>query len=85
AAFYSYAYPTPPGFAAARIEPDGAVWSETMGEWLLPYELVRSAADPEAAALRFLESTYRAAAALARWDPALECATGVPRRPRPVG
>jgi hypothetical protein len=85
AAFYSYAYPTPPGFAAARIEPEGAVWSETMGEWLLPYELVRSAADPEAVALRFLGSTYRAAAALARWDPALECAIGVPRRPRPVG
>jgi hypothetical protein len=85
AAFYSYAYPTPPGFATARVAPDGAVWSETFGQWLLPYELVRGAADPEAVALRFLESTYRAAAALAAWDPALSCAIGVPRRPRPVG
>jgi hypothetical protein len=56
-----------------------------MGEWLLPYELVRRAADPDATALRFLASTYRAAADLARWDPALDCAIGVPRRPRPVG
>ena len=56
-----------------------------MGEWLLPYESVRAAADPDATALRFLESTYRAAADLARWDPALDCAIGVVRRPRPVG
>jgi hypothetical protein len=85
AAFYSYAYPSPPGFADARVEPEGARWSKEMGEWLLPYEIVRTAADPDAAALRFLESTYRAAADLARWDPALDCAIGVARRPRPVG
>jgi hypothetical protein len=85
AAFYSYAYPAPAGFAAAPIEPDGARWSQEMGEWLLPYELVRGAADPDALVLRFLESTYRAAADLARWDPALDCAIGVARRPRPVG
>jgi hypothetical protein len=46
---------------------------------------VRSAADPDAAALRFLESTYRAAADLAHWDPALDCAIGAVRRPRQVG
>jgi len=85
AAFYSYAYPSPPGFADARVEPAGALWSDALGEWLLPYETVRAAADPDAAALRFLESTYRAAADLARWDPSLDCAIGVARRPRPVG
>jgi hypothetical protein len=85
AAFFSYAYPSPDGFATAPIEPAGAVWSDAMGEWLLPYERVRSAADPEGAVLRFLETTYRAAADLARWDRSLECAIGVPRRPRAVG
>ncbi|HEX2539668.1 MAG TPA: DUF5996 family protein [Caldimonas sp.] len=82
AAFYSYAYPTPAGFAEARIEPDAASWSAEMGEWLLPYEAVRSAADPNATLLRFLHSSYRAAAELAHWPADLECDTGVPRRPR---
>ena len=85
AAFYSYAYPAPPGFADAKIEPLEATWSAAMGEWLLPYEAVRSAPDPEAALMRFLQSTGRAAADLAKWDPALECSPGVPGRPRPVG
>jgi hypothetical protein len=85
AAFYSYAYPAPERFASARIEPDGAIWSDAMGEWLLPYERVRSAADRDAAVLRFLESTYRAAADLGAWDRSLDCDVGVPRRPRQVG
>jgi len=85
ASLYSYAYPTPAGFDRAALEPEGAVWSESMGEWLLPYDLVRRADDPDAFALRFLESTYRAAADLGGWDRALDCAIGVPRRPRPVG
>jgi hypothetical protein len=84
AAFYSYAYPSPPGFAQARVEPAGAVWSETLGEWLLPYETVRAASDPDAALLAFLGSTYRAASELGRWDPELDCELGAPRRPRPV-
>jgi hypothetical protein len=84
AAFYSYAYPAPPGFADATIEPTEATWSAEMGEWLLPYQSVRTAADPDATLLRFLQTTYRAAADLAGWDPALECSLGVPRRPRPV-
>jgi hypothetical protein len=83
-AFYSYAYPSPAGFAEARVAPAGAHWSAAMGEWLLPYEAVRHAADPDAALLRFLESTYRAAADLGHWPAELECETGVPRRPRPV-
>jgi hypothetical protein len=84
ASLYSYAYPTPAGFDRAAIEPDGALWSESMGEWLLPYDLVRRADDPDAFALRFLESAYRAAADLGGWDRALDCAIGVPRRPRRV-
>ncbi len=85
AAFYSYAYPAPAGFADARVGPAQAAWSAAMGEWLLPYEAVRGATDPEATLLRFLESTYRAAADLGRWDPALDCARGVPGRPRAAG
>jgi hypothetical protein len=85
AAFYSYAYPSPDGFRSAPIGPDGAVWSDATGGWLLPYERVRSAADPDAAVLRFLETSYRAAADFGHWDAALDCTIGVPRRPRPVG
>ena len=84
AAFYSYAYPMPAGFAHATIEPAGAVWSAEMGEWLLPYDTVRTASDPEAALIRFLQTTYRAAADLADWDRSLECSVGVPGRPRAV-
>jgi hypothetical protein len=84
AAFYSYAYPVPQGFDGATIEPETAVWSAEMGEWLLPYDAVRTADDPDAQLLRFLQTTYRAAADLAAWDRRLECAIGVPGRPRPV-
>lgn len=83
-AFYSYAYPTPVGFAAAKILPDAAYYDESLGEFLLPYDVIRRAADPEATLMSFLESTYRAAADLADWDSALECAVGQPRRPRPL-
>ena len=85
AAFYSYAYPSPAGFDTASIQPAGAFWAKELGEWLLPYEAVRSAADPDTALLQFLQSTWRAAADLGRWDPALECALGVPGQPRQVG
>jgi len=84
AAFYSYAYPTPAGFDAAPIEPTGAMWSAPMGEWLLPYEVVRAARDPEATLLRFLETTYRAAADRGHWPASLECELGRLRRPRAV-
>ena len=83
-AFYSYAYPAPEGFANANIEPAEAAWSTTVGEWLLSYDVVRSAADPDATLLRFLQTTYRAAADLAHWDRDLECHLGVPGRPREV-
>ncbi|WP_066798250.1 DUF5996 family protein [Sphingomonas soli] len=83
AAFYSYAYPAPPGFADAPVRPDAARFDAGLGEFLLDYEEVRSAPDPEAALMAFLRSTYEAAATLADWDrAALECDTGVPRIPR---
>ncbi|HEV2363198.1 MAG TPA: DUF5996 family protein [Caulobacteraceae bacterium] len=86
ASFYSYAYPAPEGFAAASVTPAGACFDAGLGEFLLPYEEVRSAADPEAALLGFLQSTYEAAASLGGWDrAALECDEGVPGRPRRVG
>jgi len=84
AAFYAYAYPSPAGYEAARIEPAEATWVAALGEWILPYDAVRASADPAAKLLRFLDTTYRAAADLAHWDPALECALGEPRKPRAV-
>jgi len=84
AAFFSYAYPAPEGYAQAKVEPPAAVWSTTFGEWLLPYDAVRTAADPDGVLLRFLETTHRAAADLARWDRDLDCHPGVPGRPRAV-
>jgi hypothetical protein len=84
-AFYAYAYPAPPGFADARVEPEEARFDKTLGEFVLPYEAVRRSSDPEASLMAFLETSYRAAADLGGWDrAALECATGVPRRPRPM-
>lgn len=73
--FYAYAYPTPEGFADARVEPDAAFWLSELGEFALPYEAVRLSATPDATLLDFLESTHAAAASLAGWDrPQLECA-----------
>ncbi|MCV3240360.1 DUF5996 family protein [Mesorhizobium sp. ZC-5] len=84
-AFYSYAYPAPDGFADAHVEPEAAYFDKTLGEFLLPYDAVRDASDPEATLMAFLESTYRAAADLGGWDrQSLECAPGEPRRPRPL-
>jgi hypothetical protein len=84
AAFFAYAYPAPQGFAEAKVEPAEAAWSTTLSEWLLPYDALRNAVDPDAALLRFLETTYRAAADLAHWDPELDCRIGVPGHPRAV-
>lgn len=85
AVFYSYAYPAPPGFAEARVEPAEARFDATLGEFILPYEAVRTAPDPDAALMAFLQSTYATAADLAGWDrAALECDPGAPGRPRPV-
>ena len=85
AAFYAYAYPAPAGYGDAKVEPPAARYDAAMGEYLLPYDAVRTAADPDAALLAFCRSTYDAAADLGGWDrAALDCPFGVPRRPRVV-
>jgi len=79
AAYYSYAYPPPDGFGEATVEPGEAFWLGDLGEFLLPYEAVRSAASPDEVLMRFLETTYRAAADLGDWDrPRLERERGAP-------
>jgi hypothetical protein len=83
--FYSYAYPAPAGFAEAAVRPEAARWDAALGEFVLDYEAVRTASEPDSALLRFLASTYEAAADLGKWDrAALECATGRPGVPRQV-
>jgi len=78
-AFYSYAYPAPEGFSDARVHPAEARFAADLGEFLLPYDAVRNAADPDAALMAFLQSTYDAAADLGGWDRgALECGLGRP-------
>lgn len=84
--FYSYAYPAPDGFAARPVTPKAAYFHQELGEFVLPYEAVRTSSDPEGELMRFLQSTYEAAADRAGWDrQALECAFGIPRQPREVG
>jgi hypothetical protein len=77
--FYAYAYPEPAGFKAASVRPAAARFDETLGEFVLPYQAARAAADPDALLMSFFQSTYEAAADLAAWPRAeLE-------RPRPQG
>ena len=84
-AFYSYAYPAPDGFASAEVRPAAAYFDKSAGEFILPYEAVRSASDSEATLLAFLESTYAAAAGLGDWDRlSMDCPTGRPLQPRPL-
>jgi hypothetical protein len=68
AAFYSYAYPPPPGFTDAAVRPGEAFYSTDLGEFILPYDVVRQSANPDATLLDFLQSTYEAAADLGGWD-----------------
>jgi len=68
AAFYSYAYPEPAGFAEATVRPAAAYYHPELREFVLPYEAVRTAVDPDAMLLAFLQSTYVAAANLGHWD-----------------
>ena len=67
-AFYSYAYPEPPGFKEARVRPAAARYEAALGEFVLPYRAVRESPDPDADVLAFLQDTYAAAADLAHWD-----------------
>ena len=79
AAFYAYAYPVPERLGEVAVAPPEAYWSTEMGEFLLPYDAVRTAEDPDGVLISFLESTYAAVAELAGWDrAALEVPPGFP-------
>lgn len=83
--FYSYAYPTPDGFAEQPVRPTAARFDKNLREFVLPYEAVRSAPHPREALLEFLGSTFDAAAGLAGWDTDLTCAIGRKGLPRVIG
>lgn len=68
AVFYAYAVPEPQGFRETRVSPSAARYAEDLGEFLLPYERVRAADDPEGEVLAFMQSTYEAGASLGGWD-----------------
>jgi hypothetical protein len=67
-AFYAYAYPEPEGYPDHRIGPSAAYYDRELGEFLLPYEAVAGAADPDGMVAEFLQTTYEAAAVLGGWD-----------------
>ena len=80
--FYSYAYPAPAGFANWLVRPAGAFWSRDVGEFILPYDVVRTSGDPDRTLSEFLNSTYEGAATLAGWDRAgLERQKTFPNKP----
>jgi hypothetical protein len=68
AAFYAYAVPEPDGLKTARVEPAAAYYHRELGEFILPYEAVRTADSPDAALAAFVDTTYAQAAALGAWD-----------------
>jgi hypothetical protein len=84
AAFYSYAYPEPAGYRERPVTA-AAHFDTTLGEFILPYEAVRTATDSDVLLLDFLQTTYAAAADTGKWDrAALECPLGVPGKVRPA-
>jgi hypothetical protein len=84
-AYYSYAYPEPEGFAQRAVRPAQAIYFKDFGQFILPYDAVRTASDPEGELMAFLQSTYEAAADLGKWDrQALDCALGEKGRVRVV-
>jgi hypothetical protein len=86
ASFYSYAYPEPAAYRDAPVAPRAATYATDLGEFLLPYEAVRTARDPGHELMQFLQSTYEAAEVRASWDrAALECNSGEPGVPRTIG
>ena len=66
--FYAYAVPPPPGFDSIHVEPVGAFYHRQLGEFVLPYRIVRDASNPDETLLAFIDSTYTHAADLAAWD-----------------
>ena len=84
AAFYSYAYPQPPGYRQQNVT-KGAYFDESLGEFILPYGVMHTAADPDSLLLDFLATTYAAAADCGGWDrAALECEMGRPGKVRSI-
>ena len=81
AAFYAYAHPAPERFGDAALVP-GAYWDAALGEFVLPWDAVRSAPDPHGLALEFARSAFRHACAVCAWDPAL--AASADGNPPPV-
>jgi hypothetical protein len=66
--FYSYAYPEPPGFAGAKIQPDATFYETKLREFILPYDAVRTGEKPDQVLLDFAQSAYDAASELGKWD-----------------
>lgn len=80
--FYAYAYPEPPGYSDWEAEPPGAYYNQTLKEFILPYEAVRTSAKPDRTLLDFLQCTYEAGATLGKWErSALE---RLPAKPKPA-
>jgi hypothetical protein len=82
AAFYAYAHPAPDTFAGARVAPDAARWEASVGEYILDWDDVRAASDPDAVALEFARSVFQHACRECEWDPAL--AASADATPPPV-
>jgi len=66
--FYSYAYPEPPGFSGAKVQPDAAFYEAKLREFILPYDAVRTAEKPDQVLLDFAQSVYDATSKLGKWD-----------------
>ena len=66
--FYSYAYPEPPGFSQAKVQPDAAFYEPKLRELILPYDAVRDAERPDQILLDFAQSAYDAASQFGKWD-----------------
>lgn len=79
--FYSYAYPGPEGFSEQPVQPEAAFWHKELGEFLLPYDAVRTAQDPNATLMAFLQSTFEAAVSTGDWDRSMERSFGECGRP----
>ncbi len=67
-AYYVYAYPEPAGYGGTKLRTPEATYNKDLGQFILPYDAVREASDPDALLLGFLQETYDAAANLAKWD-----------------
>jgi hypothetical protein len=82
AAFYAFAHPAPVGFDTLTLSPPAARFDSSLGEYILDWDDVRTAADPFATALEFARSAFRQACAACAWDPAL--AATADGKPPPV-